>query len=167
MILERAKQHNGKVSVSDYESAWSDYKSCMLDRGYKEIKLIRFPHGGYMEAPYKQGTAAQESQYNDDRQECEKSTVTSVNEVYMLQTANPNLYSNQAEAVVDCLHREGLVPKTYTAKDFNEEEVKAQNSEDGKGWSFDATGNPKAQECTASNGYIISDARTEPVEHLW
>ncbi|WP_377939054.1 hypothetical protein [Alloscardovia venturai] len=46
VILERAKDAGG-VSVSDYESAWSGYRSCMLGKGYKEIKLIKFPNGIY------------------------------------------------------------------------------------------------------------------------
>ena len=53
-ILDKAKS-TGEISTSDYEKAWSDYRQCMIDKGYKEIKLIKYPSGLYAEAGHKQG----------------------------------------------------------------------------------------------------------------
>lgn len=54
-VLERAKA-NGGISVSDYENAWASYKQCMLDKGYREILLIKYPNGMYDEAMHAKGT---------------------------------------------------------------------------------------------------------------
>lgn len=34
-ILDKAKS-TGEISTSDYEKAWSDYRQCMIDKGYKK-----------------------------------------------------------------------------------------------------------------------------------
>lgn len=40
-VLEQAKQ-DGELSVSDYEQAWSDFKSCMVERGYPPFELANY-----------------------------------------------------------------------------------------------------------------------------
>lgn len=102
-ILDKAKS-TGEISTSDYEKAWSDYRQCMIDKGYKEIKLIKYPSGLYAEAGHKQGTTIQESRYSDDSTECGDEYVADVQDVYGIIVGNPNLYADQAQAVVDCLH---------------------------------------------------------------
>lgn len=52
--------------MSDYETAWSRYRQCMLDRGYKEIVLYTMLNGIRRESPHKSGTEAQENKYRDD-----------------------------------------------------------------------------------------------------
>ena len=45
--LERAVQNDGKVSRSDYERAWSDYRQCIVDKGYSVPELQRYSSGVY------------------------------------------------------------------------------------------------------------------------
>lgn len=70
----------------------------MIDKGYKEIKLIKYPSGLYAEAGHKQGTTIQESRYSDDSTECGDEYVADVQDVYGIIVGNPNLYADQAQA---------------------------------------------------------------------
>ena len=97
-ILERAKA-NGGVSVTDYEHTWSRYKQCMLDKGYKEIILIKYPNGLYHEAPYQEGTARQMAKHDKDMQTC-MADVGAVAQVYQMQIGNPTLFSDKNEATI-------------------------------------------------------------------
>ena len=54
----------------------------MIDKGYKEIKLIKYPSGLYAEAGHKQGATIQESRYSDDSTECGDEYVADVQDVY-------------------------------------------------------------------------------------
>ena len=157
-VLNKAKQ-TGKISTSDYENAWSDYKQCMVGKGYKEIKLIKYPSGLYTEAGHRQGTPTQESQYVQDQEDCSDTYVSGIQDVYGIIVGNPDLYASQSEAVVDCLHRASLVPKNYTADQFNEEISAAKNT------SFDMD-NAQVRSCLASNGYAIGNSSDE-TEQLW
>lgn len=148
----------GKVSVSDYEQSWSNYKQCMLDKGYKEIILLNYSNGMHAEAPHVSGTDAQEKQYSNDQDECSFSYVNYVDLLYGMQQGNPSLFADQNEAIVDCLHRTGLVPSSYTAKQFKKE------SEKGK-YSFDES-SPSSRSCQVANSSVVADKNT-PVEHLW
>lgn len=158
-ILDKAKS-TGEISTSDYEKAWSDYRQCMIDKGYKEIKLIKYPSGLYVEAGHKQGTTIQESRYSDDSTECGDEYVADVQDVYGIIVGNPNLYADQAQAVVDCLHRDSLVPKDYTVSRFNKE----FSGTDGN-TSFDMQ-NLQVRSCLVSNGYNVGYA-TDDTEQLW
>ena len=73
---------------------------------------------------------------------------------------NPNLYADQAQAVVDCLHRDSLVPKDYTVSRFNKE----FSGTDGN-TSFDMQ-NLQVRSCLVSNGYNMGYA-TDDTEQLW
>lgn len=115
-ILERAKS-NGGISVSDYEQTWSRYRQCMLDKGYKEIILTKYPNGIYVEAGHYAGTNEQEQKYQQDMRLC-NADVGPVAAIYEVQIGNPNLYSSQSEAIVDCMRRENLVPLDYSVKDY-------------------------------------------------
>lgn len=158
-ILDKAKS-TGEISTSDYEKAWSDYRQCMIDKGYKEIRLIKYPSGLYVEAGHKQGTTIQESRYSDDSTECGDEYVADVQDVYGIIVGNPNLYADQAQAVVDCLHRDSLVPKDYTVSRFNKE----FSGTDGN-TSFDMQ-NLQVRSCLVSNGYNVGYA-TDDTEQLW
>ena len=82
-ILTRAKA-NGGVSVSDYERTWTNYRQCLLDKGYKEIILNKYPNGIYEEAAYyADGTPSQIQKFDQDRQLCFKD-VGPVNEVFSM-----------------------------------------------------------------------------------
>lgn len=129
--LERSRRDGG-VSVSDYENAWSDYRQCMLDRGYKEIVLLRQSNGVYTEAAHKAGTAAQEERYNQDMLACSVLHVVYIDAVYTVQTANPDLYANNYEGALDCLRRGNLAPKDYSMEDFRYDLYEAPSREDLK-----------------------------------
>ena len=127
---------------------------------YKEIKLIKYPSGLYAEAGHKQGATIQESRYSDDSTECGDEYVADVQDVYGIIVGNPNLYADQAQAVVDCLHRDSLVPKDYTVSRFNKE----FSGTDGN-TSFDMQ-NLQVRSCLVSNGYNVGYA-TDDTEQLW
>lgn len=127
--LERARRDGG-VSLSDYENAWSDYRQCMLDRGYKQIVLLRQSNGVYTEAAHEAGTAAQEERYNQDMLACSVLHVGYVDAVYTVQVANPDLYANNYEGALDCLRRGGLAPKDYSMEDFRYDLFEAPARED-------------------------------------
>ena len=78
----------------------------------------------------------------------------------MCIVGNPNLYADQAQAVVDCLHRDSLVPKDYTVSRFNKE----FSGTDGN-TSFDMQ-NLQVRSCLVSNGYNVGYA-TDDTEQLW
>ncbi|WP_288921073.1 hypothetical protein [Bifidobacterium pullorum] len=159
--LERARK-NGGVSLSDYENAWSDYRQCMLDRGYKEIVLLRQSNGVYTEASHKAGTAAQESSYNQDMLACSVLHVGYIDAVYMVQVSNPDLYANIYEGALDCLRRNGLVPKGYSMEDFRYDLYEAPSREDLK---VDIYSYPVASCLVGNNIKVIYDGA--PVEDLY
>ncbi|KAB7790261.1 hypothetical protein [Bifidobacterium leontopitheci] len=159
-VLKRAKA-NGGVSASDYEALWMGYKQCMLDRGYKEIILIKYPNGMYDEAPYYgTGTPEQEDKHTTDMGSCITDTLL-VDEVYGMQVGNVNLYSNPSEAIVDCMHRNGAAPMSHTVNDYVNDK---------------ATGDPnkasinvrdiKVRECEVANNWF-SSYDDDVHEHLW
>ena len=115
-VLEDALNHGG-LSTSAYETAWSDYKTCMIDRGYRPFELTRYPNGIYVMPPHTVGTDAQEQQYTEDYQ-AYYLPIMPIETVYRMQRANPSLLRNQNEAVVDCLKRDGVVPMSYTTSDY-------------------------------------------------
>lgn len=153
-ILERAAQ-TGKISASDYESAWSDYRQCMVDKGDPEPVLWHYPNGMYTQAPVG-GDDKKSDAFLRDYQECHNRYVVAVNTVYGVQQGNPSLYADPSEAIVDCLKREGLAPKSYTAEDFSHEQA------EGKYRSFDVH-DEKVRACMVANGMVTFDA-TSPAD---
>lgn len=157
-VLERARE-NGGISVSDYENAWADYKQCMLDKGYREILLIKYPNGMYDEAMHTRGTHEQESKYDDDKAIC-SADLNPINMVYGMQQGNPDLYSNINEAIVDCLKKNHVVPKGYTAEQYAQEQMDGPDS-----FTYDVK-NPKVRGCQVANKSFVY-YEDDPVEHLW
>lgn len=86
--LEKAAS-GGKVSQADYERAWADYKQCIVDKGYAEPTFDKYDNGIY--------------------------ALPSYNTVYRLQLGNPKLLLDDKEVAADCLRKEGIKPKDYTA----------------------------------------------------
>lgn len=160
-ILEDVRRR-GAMRPIDYENSWAQYKQCMLARGYREIKLQKYPNGLYSEAMHIEGNAEQERRYETDREQCLTEHVRYVDEMYALITGNPNLYRNQSEALVDCLHREGLVPAGYDAKQYDREST----SDDEHAYSFDIR-DMKARACMASNGRVMAFVGEDAEERLW
>ena len=68
-VLEQAKQ-DGELSVSDYEQAWSDFKSCMVERGYPPFELANY--NGIYDMPQLHFTGTQDEweRYKDDYDSC-------------------------------------------------------------------------------------------------
>lgn len=159
-ILQRAKHNGGAMSVTDYEQSWADYKQCMLNRGYKEIILIKYPNGVYREASIYGGTPEQEAKYREDMPDCMKDLFPLI-ELYGAQIGNPNLYSNKSEAIVDCMRRNGAVPVSYTANDYAVD--KAKDDPDKATIDVRST---KVRECEVANNWF-SSYPGDPVEHLW
>lgn len=118
-ILKNAKK-SGEISLSDYEATWSDYKTCMKDRGYPDFAVSRYGNIYVMPSLNFTGTEEQWNKYQEDYQECYGS-IQAVDSVYRMQWGNPSLYSDRYEAVADCLKRENKVPSSYTAKDLRNE----------------------------------------------
>lgn len=165
-ILEQAKKE-GQVSAAAYEKVWSDYKTCMVDRGFKEPKLERFPNGMMDIMSHMPGTDAQEEAWKDAYADCYL-RFDHVQRLYGQQQGNPNLYANAEEAVVDCMKREGVVPASYTVKDFNDGQTLLQtegftDAKDKLGYDF---GDQRVRGCKAAQGWSSSSA-DDPVEYIW
>ena len=129
-VLDRAKE-TGNIPMSDYEAAWSRYKQCMTGRGIKEIVLIKYPNGLYVDSLHREGTQAQEQKASEDQSAC-YGEVVPVIDVYGVQVGNVNFYANASEAIVDCLHRSDLVPGNYTAGQYAAEKASGNYSFDDR-----------------------------------
>ena len=165
-FLEQAKKE-GRVSTAVYEKVWSDYKTCMVDRGFPEPKLERFPNGMMDIMQHAVGTDEQEERWRDAYADCYL-RFSHVQGLYGQQQGNPNLYANVDEAVVDCMRREGVVPPSYTVKDFNDGQTLLQT----EGWAdaknklgYDFS-DARVRGCKAAQGWSSSSA-DDPVEYLW
>ena len=114
--LEKAAS-GGKVSQADYEHAWADYKQCIIDKGYAEPTFDKYDNGIYALPSYNTDGASKEAvrKLNDDLTSCSMLHVTDINTVYRLQLGNPKLLLNDKEVAADCLRKEGIKPKDYTA----------------------------------------------------
>lgn len=160
-VLRRAKEDGG-VSVTDYETARSGYKQCMLDKGYKEIVLLKESNGAYKEAGHKGGTTEQNEQYNTDMLHCGILYSSAIDGVYKAQTGNPNLFKNPYEGTLDCLRRLKVAPKNYKLDDLEHDMFEAQSKDD---LILDIY-QPKVTSCFVSNG-ITAFNGDEPLEELW
>lgn len=162
-ILSDAKER-GELLLSDYERAWSDYKSCMVQRGYKNIIVMTYPNGMHDEAAHAKGTDAQEQHYSDAMFECQSTYTSYVDSIFGVQQGNPKLYSNTSEGLVDCLKRNNLVPAGYTLEQY----LKEDKGYDGTGssYSFDKD-DPEVKGCQVANGFHYTDTASDPIEKLW
>ena len=154
--LERAKE-TGRVSRSDYERAWSDWKQCIVDKGYTAPELTQLSNGIYTWPTYTFNGASKEAQrkFNEDSNACGTLHIMDINTVYKLQIGNPNLLQNGYEAAVDCLHKESVKPNNYTA---------AQLKDDWEaGKITDLRNDEKAVSCLVAAGINVSS----PQEKVW
>ena len=158
-VLDEAKSHGG-VTVSQYEEAWSTYKSCMLNKGYVEIILVKFPNGVTREAPIMaNNTSAQFDKYVEDEFVC-NGQVNAIINAYHAQIGNPSLFANKSEAIVDCLRREGAVSNKYSVQDYVKDQEKELNNR-----GYDPT-NPVVRGCQVAND--VSSAYPDDVyENPW
>lgn len=122
-ILEHALSNDGKISASDYERSWSDYRSCITERGYRPRPVYRVGDFYDTTINYDISTMseAQQNHLDQDESECFAMYVVGVQEVYLRQNGNPNLYKEEEPGVVDCLHRANAVAVSYTVDQYKEE----------------------------------------------
>ena len=161
-MLERAKAR-GTVSATDYESAWAGYKQCMLDRGYRQILLIKKSNGLYKEAGHEAGTEQQEKQYTQDMMDCGILHTSYVVDVYAAQQGNQHLYKNIYQGALDCMHREHLVADGYSLKDLDHDLYgDVTNEQDLKADIY----GPKISSCLLANNITVG-GKAEPTERLW
>lgn len=159
--LERAVQNDGKVSQSDYERAWSDYKQCIVDKGYSAPELYKYSSGVYALPTYDTpgGTASEQQKsskrLNEDLSACSMLHITDISTVYKLQIGNPGLSTDTSAVAVDCLRRENVKPKSYTAEQLDKD---LASSEGG------LTDNAKALNCLVVSG-INAAPSNAPVWH--
>lgn len=159
--LERAVQNGGKVSQSDYERAWSDYKQCIVDKGYSAPELYKYSSGVYALPTYDTpgGTTSEQQKsskrLNEDLSACGTLHVTDINTVYKLQIGNPGLSTDTSTVAVDCLRRENVKPKSYTAEQLDKDLASAKGG---------LTDNAKALNCLVISG-INAAPSNAPVWH--
>ena len=92
--LERALDHDGKVSRTDYMAAWSNYRQCMVDKGYNEpplhmvnglvVELMHFDFSGMSDQ--------QQMKFHQDQSACLEQESLYVASAYSDSIVNPELY---------------------------------------------------------------------------
>lgn len=167
-MVERAAE-NGSVSEADYEAAWNNFKSCMVDLGYTTPVLMKFPNGIYEVAGGSGGTPEQLSKFSTDYSDCMGKEVVVIKDLYGVQVGNPDLISDTDAGIVDCLHKADVVPASYTKQQYLKEK-KANDELQGRGdfsegYSFDRK-DPKVRGCFSAFGTGYLDG-TDPNETLW
>lgn len=166
-ILARSAK-NGKVSAADYQSAWNDFSNCIVDRGYSTPVLHKFPNGMYQLAGENTtgGTQEQMGRLGSDVSDCMLKYVSDVDSVYQVQIGNPGLLSDSEEALVDCFHKTGMVPASYTKEQWLKEQAASQKaSSPTSSYSVDMK-DPQIRGCLATYGYGFLDG-TDPIETVW
>lgn len=175
-ILERTLGNDGAVGIADYETAWSNYRQCVVDKGYAEPIYAKYSNGLYgssTNADLSRMTDAERSKFSVDWEECWNREVGIVQDAFMLQSGNPELNGDSGAATVDCLRRADLVDASYSKKRYEEEYEAFTDAQagffeqDSEGalaqayqlakseFSFDMD-NPDARVCVASNGIDIA-----------
>ncbi|NMN01195.1 hypothetical protein G1C96_1780 [Bifidobacterium sp. DSM 109958] len=148
-ILEQARD-NGGITAKQYEEAWSHFRMCMAGKGHPSLTIKQYANGIYDQGVVTYGRqGAPSPRFDDDKSDC-YFEIGVLNQVYMTQIGNPDFYANQSEAIVDCLHRNGLVAKDYTVQRFVTEKD-ARNAEGLPAYSFDLR-DRNILACFAANG---------------
>ncbi|WP_125963692.1 hypothetical protein [Bifidobacterium dolichotidis] len=127
-IIERAIQNDGKISDADYERAWQSYNQCIVNKGYNPQPLTQI-EGIYLDGVYMPANKADDAlqqKFESDLWSCTTENNREVQHLYSISKGNPNLIAGDA-AAVDCLHRNNLVPKNYTLKEFTQEKEQYDN----------------------------------------
>ncbi|KFI51616.1 hypothetical protein [Bifidobacterium biavatii] len=150
--VERVRD-DGTVTTEDYEQAWSDFKQCMVDKGYHTPVLTKYSNGVYEVASIDPSSMSDEQQkkYENDYIACNFGEVLNINALYQLQVGNPSLYSENYDGVVDCLIREGVVDKTYTKSQLEKDLTPNDNGE----WAINVD-DPQIGACLAGNNIRVS-----------
>lgn len=183
-ILKRALDHDGKVSKTDYDQAWSNYQQCVIDKGYAAPTSTIYSDGirgstTVTDADDRGEDALHKAQ--DDSGACLSSEYLMVDEMYRLSLGNPQLYADRDEGFVDCLKRKELVDPSYTAQQFKKEfeqsgeeyEANPEQYPPKEAWqksqevySFDFY-DSQVQYCFATNGHDVKTWAPESDEGVW
>lgn len=168
-ILRHALQNAGVVSKGDYDKAWANFQQCMTSKGYTRPRVPTDGNGlrSALFSPFLgNATEQQQNRFHADWSECYEQEYMAVDEVYRMHIGNPNLLSDPTAALVDCLHKYGLVPKSYTITQYRDEERKSQqvftnnlstsgvkdaNREALRQFTFD-TADPQVSTCLVATG---------------
>ena len=121
-ILQKAAD-TGEITAGDYERAWAGYRQCVVDRGWTDPVLRRYPNGIIENSSMDISglTEDQDRQVTRDAVECTNLYVRDVATVYGFQVGNASLLQDADSAIVDCLHQANLVPSDYDATTFRRE----------------------------------------------
>ncbi|WP_033516723.1 hypothetical protein [Bifidobacterium cuniculi] len=125
-MLRRALEHDGVVSAADYEQAWSNYRQCVVDKGYNAPPAVRYGNGLYspvFTTDTNGLTQEQDLKVSEDTSTCFMEYTISVDEMYRYATANPDMLTDPDEATVDCLQRSKAAPTSYTVAQYRKEKA--------------------------------------------
>ena len=143
-VLTKAREQGGVVT--QYEQAWSRYKQCMTDLGYKNVILDHLPNGLYQRVM--SDTIPDQAKYDKamrDDDDC-YDDIAVIAQVYNAQIGNVHFYTDIDEGFIDCLRRNSLVPISYTADQYSEERASQQ-------LSFNLN-DPEVVGCAVANNYF-------------
>lgn len=128
-ILNRALQNNGDISKADYDTAWSNFQQCVVDKGYKSPVITQYANGlrgtTFLVDVGDRGDEVLRKVLSDEGL-CLQQEYGSVSDIYRMSVDNPGMIQDHDEGVADCLRRHTLVDKSYTGKDFSKEREESQ-----------------------------------------
>ena len=153
-MLQRAVDNDGVVSRADYEAAWNNYKQCLVDKGYTSPPLVVYPNGiyDYPEVdPSVKLTEEQIQKLLQDEIYCYSVNTMNINDLYNVAFGNAGLLTDSDEATVDCFHKRGLVPSSYTKEQYLDERDAYGETQDKSTLSYDPF-NMEIRECEVANG---------------
>lgn len=155
-MLERAKANGGTLSSGDYETAWSNFKQCMVQLGYATPTVIQYSNGIYVKPVTNVEGMSQEQidKLSEDNSHCSFTYLNAVNAAYKLQVGNPSLEQNSYQAAVDCLRHEQLIGASYTAEQLQDAFSRGMGHNDDS--ELDVS-NPSVASCLAANGITVND----------
>jgi hypothetical protein len=143
---------SGKVDPADYEEAFSRYRRCAEDTGYRET-YTKQSNGLYKIMPPAELAGDQKTFdiYAAATEKCaDSSGLMRIEALYGEQINNPDLLANPKLLVVQCLKKAGLVPADYTP-----EKLDAFIKNRFAGPDFDPM-NEEAQKCFAAGGMAVN-----------
>ncbi|KFI64260.1 hypothetical protein [Bifidobacterium cuniculi] len=172
-ILERALANDGIITKADYDQAWSNFSTCLTDKGYNPPVTARYQdgvHGNTFMVDVGDRGEEVDEKVHQDLSQCLDLEFLSVDELYRAAVGNPNLYQQNEVALADCLRRKNLVEVSYTSSRYLEErqrswdlydEAVAVSNDPASAWDASKAGysfdldNPDIQLCFVTSGIDI------------
>ncbi|KAB8295712.1 hypothetical protein [Bifidobacterium apri] len=157
-IIAHAAKNNGKMSRSEYEQAWMNFRSCIMNRGWTDPKPPAY--GGFYSVPSMNIEGLNDEQakkLDKDWLYCSSYELVNADTLYRTQESNPELSTDFHQLVVNCLITKKVVPTSYSkdqfSKDFSNEPLPQYFS------------TAEAQECFTL--YQIGIANVSEKESYW